>query len=395
VNFSGLPAGVTVVAPGVEQARTFVAKDVREFAVLMSEDYVRKQKPATVGTRTVTVSSYALKKDVARLDQSLDIAVRALQIYNKRYGQYGFDQFKVVEAPMKGGAGGMEYSSMVGIAAMLYGDFGKQLGGMMTTLDLPGADQLLKGLDADAGMDDGGAPKAPAKGAPKAPAGEDGGTGNGLSDMVGGVLAQQKNLMDSLFEVTIAHEVAHQWWAIGVGSDSQRYPFVDESLTNWSAMLYFEDRYGAAKAKEMSDLHLNTSFSMGVMLGGAGDAPANLPTAAYKNNLQYGAVIYGKGALFYTHLRQLVGDQAFFGSLRDYYDKYNDRIAGPRTLHDIMDAHAPAKKAAIDALYTRWIDQAHGTEDIENTSALGGLDLNGILGSILGGGGGAGGLMDQ
>lgn len=380
VSFQGLPDNVTVVSPGRENNRVIRANDVREFAVLMSEDFVSRTKLVPIGARNVQVTSYASRKNASKLNQTLDVTEKALQIYSRRFGAYPFDEFKVVEAPMKGGAGGMEYSSVVGIASMLYGDFNKQLGGMMTTLNLPGADDLLKGLEADAGMD---APAAPKNVPQEAP--EDGTGANAMSDMVGGILGQQKQMFDSLLEVTIAHEVAHQWWAISVGSDSQRYPWVDESLTNWSSMLYMEDRYGKAKAEEMMDLHLKTSYSMGVMLGG-GDAPANLPTSAYTNNLQYGAIIYGKAALFYDKLRELVGDEAYFAALREYYATYRDRLAGPATLHRIVVSKAPAKQARIDALYRRWIEEKHGQEDIGSSSALGGLDLNGMLGNLLGGG---------
>ena len=215
---------------------------------------------------------------------------------------------------------------------------GKELGGLMTSLNLPGADELLKSLGDDkAGTD-----------------------GNAMTGMLGGILGQQKQMLDTMLETTVAHEVAHQWWAIGVGSDSQKHPFVDESLTNWSAMLYYEDRYGKARAAQMSDLNLNTSFSMGAMLGG-GDKPANLPTAAYANNLQYGAVVYGKGALFYAKLRALTGDAAFFDALRTYYARFDNKLAGPGDLKAIMIAKSPAKRAQIEALYTRWVDEAHGT----------------------------------
>ena len=374
----GVPANYTVAAPGqvtrgADGRAQIVANDVRECAVLMSSDYVSKSKIFDVAGKPVRVEALARRESAAKIDQTLDVAGRALQIYAKRFGPYQFDHFKVVEAPMKSGAGGMEYSGMTGIASGLYGDMGAQLGGMMSSLSIPGADELLKSLGDDT-LGGGAAPNENT---------DDNNPANGALDMVGGILGQQKEMLDSLMETTVAHEVAHQWWAIGVGSDSQKHPFVDESLTNWSAMLYYEDRYGKARAQQMSDLNLNTSFSMGAMLGG-GDKPANLPTAAYTNNLQYGAVIYGKGALYYDKLRALVGDAAFFGALREYYARFDDKLAGPQDLKAIMIQKAPSKKAQIEALYTRWIDQAHGKEDIGG-GMMGGMDLGDLLGGAMGG----------
>ena len=381
----GVPKNMVVAAPGsvtrgADGRAQIVADNVRECAILLSDEYLTKSKTFDVGGKPVRVEGFARRESAAKLDQSIEIAGRALQVFAKRFGPYRFDSFKVVEAPMKSGAGGMEYSGMTGIASGLYGDMGAQLNGMMSSLSLPGADKLLESLGDDTMMGGG-----------AATADEDGGAGDAAGaamGMLGGVLGQQKEMFDSLLETTIAHEVAHQWWAIGVGSDSQKHPFVDESLTNWSSMLYYEDRYGKEKAQQMSDLNLNTSFSMGAMLGG-GDKPANLPTAAYTNNLQYGAVIYGKGALYYDKLRALTGDEAFFGALRDYYAQYGDKLAGPQDLKAIVIQKAPTKRAQIEALATRWIDEAHGQEDIKG-GMLGGMDLggllNGALGGLLGGG---------
>jgi hypothetical protein len=77
-----------------------------------------------------------------------------------------------------------------------------------------------------------------------------------------------------------------------------------------------------------------------------------------------------------------VGDAAFFDGLRDYYVKWNDHIAGPDTLRLAIEARSPAKKAQIGALYKRWIQEAHGQEDIGGGMNL---DIAGMLGGILGG----------
>jgi hypothetical protein len=209
---------------------------------------------------------------------------------------------------------------------------------------------------------------------------------NPAQDMLGGMLGQQKAVFDSLLEVTIAHEVAHQWWAMGVGSDAQRAPWQDESLTNYSAMIYFEDRYGKEKAEQMMDMHLRQAYSMGRMLGGT-DAKVNLASNQYANSMQYGAIVYGKGALFYDALRKLVGDEAFFGALREYYADYNGKLAPPNSLVQIMKAKAPTKGEAIQNLYMRWIESTHGDEDIAGGKVQSVEDLlGGLMGGMLGGG---------
>jgi hypothetical protein len=139
----------------------------------------------------------------------------------------------------------------------------------------------------------------------------------------------------------------------------------------------------------MRDLHLKTAYSAGRMLAGK-DAPANLAAAAYAGNLQYAAVVYGKGALYYDALRRTVGDKIFFESLREYYRRYSGRIAGPRSLLEITEAKAP--QAGVEALYRRWIEETHGDEDVGNGNLMG---IGDLLQKLLQGLGNAQGRPDQ
>jgi aminopeptidase N len=257
-----------------------------------------------IAGKPIRVSAYVTKAHEAKADKVLDIATKALETYSKRFGPYPYDSFKVVEGPMRGGAGGMEYSGLVSIASFLFDDMDKQFGQLAGALGVGDVDKLL----GDLGLNEDGAGEAPKKADADA-------HDNPAQDMLGGMLGQQKAIFDSLLEVTIAHEVAHQWWAMGVGSDAQRAPWQDESLTNYSAMIYFEDRYGKEKAEQMMDMHLRQAYSMGRMLGSP-DAKVNLATDQYVNSMQYGAIVYCKGAIYYDVLRKLVGDDAFFGALR-------------------------------------------------------------------------------
>ncbi len=342
---------VVIAAPDVRwvsaSANTsiHVTETTRDFPIMLSDQYKTKSKTFDVAGKQVEVEAFTTRANAAKTDQAIDIAGHALQIYAKRFGPYNYSTFTVAEAPIRGGAGGMEYSGMTGIASMLYGDLGAQLGGLANMFG----------------------------------GGSSGQSSTGNSPL-GDVMAKQKAILDSLFEETIAHEVGHQWWAIGVGSDSQRAPWLDESLTNYSSMIYWEDRYGKARAQEMSDAHLKSSYAFARMLGTT-DARADLKTSAYTNELQYGAVVYGKGALFYGAMRKLLGDDRFFASLREYYTKFNGKLADGNNLRDVFKSQAPDKAAQIDALYARWIEGAHGDDDITDGKVM---TMGDLLGGMLG-----------
>ena len=57
-----------------------------------------------------------------------------------------------------------------------------------------------------------------------------------------------------LLEYVIAHETAHQWWYSVIGNDEVDEPWLDEALTEYSTILYFENKYG----KEMSQKLIQT-----------------------------------------------------------------------------------------------------------------------------------------
>ena len=361
VATTGTVNGQDATAAAGQRLVTATAMGARDLAVLMSEDFAHAEKVYGTGQNSVRVEGFVLRKNESQLERAIDVAGRAIQIYSQRFGPYPNNNFKVVEGPIRGGAGGMEFTGLTSVASMLFQDWSKTLGGLAGGQGLGSLDSLLAALT--------GSPSgSTARGQSPPPNAR----GNPGTDLLGSLLGSQMEMLQSLFEMTIAHEVAHQWWAIAVGSDSQRSPFVDESLTNYSALLYFEDRYGKPTAEKMRDLHLKTAYSAGRMLSGK-DAPANLAAASYAGDLQYAAVVYGKGALYYDALRRTVGDGIFFESLREYYRRYSGRIAGPRSLLEIVEAKAP--QAGVEALYRRWIEEAHGDEDVGTGNLAGVGDI--------------------
>lgn len=328
-----VPDGVRVVASGIEDpplvvgSRTEVrvrAAFVREFAFAASPRFVHRDR--AVGG--VTVRSWFLDGDGAAGDRALDAAAHALALFERRFGPYPWTELDVVEAPLVGGAGGVELGAMVLVANMLYRPVGA------------------------------------------------GGQGDLLGSLMGGGgAAALEQRRESMLELTTAHEVAHQWWHGIVGSDSREHPFQDEALAQYSAMLYVLERHGAARAERETRDQVTAGYHMMRLMGRA-DAPADQPVGAFADTLTYGGIVYGKAPHLYPALRRLVGDRAFFAALRAHVAEHRFRTAPPRALYARM-ARGP-RAAQVNALVARWLDETHGDDD------LGPPDL----GRMLGGAGG-------
>jgi aminopeptidase N len=161
----------------------------------------------------------------------------------------------------------------------------------------------------------------------------------------------------------VVHEVAHQWWNAVVGSNSKKHPYIDEAMANYSAILYFEHYYGRKAAEQQMSMQMKVNYQIHRLLGGQ-DKPVLLPASSFEGPLEYSAIVYGKGALYFDQLRSLMGHNPFLAAVKTYYDDYWFEIAEPEDFKKIAQRKAPAKTKAIEALFQRWMNGVHGDQDI-------------------------------
>lgn len=151
------------------------------------------------------------------------------------------------------------------------------------------------------------------------------------------------------FELATVHEVAHQWWYSLVGNDQLDEPWLDESLTQYASMLYYEHRYGEAEAAAVRESFFEAPYQR--LDPEQRKMPIGLPVAAYSSNL-YSAIVYGKGPLFFHEVRLLVGEESFERILQDYYQQFRYDIAYPQ---DLVETIERTSGQQIDALYKEWV----------------------------------------
>ncbi len=152
-----------------------------------------------------------------------------------------------------------------------------------------------------------------------------------------------------MLDEVVAHEVAHQWWYNLVGNDVIDEPWLDEALTTYSSLLYFEannaDRYDEAIA--------GNQFQYDNLVAGGFDAPVSGGLDLYEDKpVAYGALVYGKGALFFNQLRQEIGDEAFFAALQNYYADQKYGISSPDVLQSAFEAEAGQ---SLSEFFTQWL----------------------------------------
>ena len=163
------------------------------------------------------------------------------------------------------------------------------------------------------------------------------------------VIAQRLYAGSSSSEWVVAHEVAHQWWYNVVGNDQVDEPWLDEALTQYATVLYFEDRYGKAAAASALQAGIQDRWE-GAREAGR-DRPVVGPVAGFAPE-DYGPIVYGKGPLFFHHLREEVGDVPFDHILRSYFEEYRYKIATGESFLAVAERFSSRD---VDALYRQWI----------------------------------------
>lgn len=301
---------------------TYAIGPARDFTVFAAKGYEKSE--ATVGE--VVIESHYLGSDAETGKKVLKIAKDTLVELQKRLGPYPYRTLRVVEARLTAGAGGMEFPGLVTIARSLY--TGTQ--DPLSAFGLPGYAK---------------------------------------SPLFQAMTQSLKPMLEQTLEFSVAHEVAHQWFAMLVGSDPIEEPIADEPLTQHVALLALEWKHGRGYADELRKMQLKTGYQMHRMSGGK-DGVAQRPTRDFESNQEYAAVVYGKAPLYFDEVRKLLGEAAWTKALKTYVEDNRWKTVRADTLTQQVCKANPAKAKTIELLRKHWWEEKHGDADLGTQSDL-------------------------
>ncbi len=155
----------------------------------------------------------------------------------------------------------------------------------------------------------------------------------------------------------IVHEVAHQWWYGIVGNNEYQYGWLDEGLTEYSTLLFYEEN--PQYSVDVHELIKNTNNSFVTFVDiyekvfGSSDTSMNRALNQYNNESEYVYVAYVKGMLIFDNIREVIGDEKFFASLQTYFTNNKFKIATPEHL---ISAFEKASNMPLGEIFSSWID---------------------------------------
>ena len=290
-----------------ETEKVYAATSLRDFAVIASRN-LRTEQTVVGDTRLVSVFLPEHERTGKRV---LAAAAKALEIFTARFGSPPFKSITVTEAPLVAGLGSTEFTGLNVIASAFYVDF-----------DSPAMRNLPE------------------------------------------IIREQRPSVEESLEWTVSHLIAHQWWGAAVGNDPAREPVLDEGLTSWSALLYYNQVHDEQQAKAVLNDQLVGVYRVYRTFGGD-DMDANRPSRDYRNSLQYAAIVSTKGALMFVELRRMLGEERFFAALQSYYQANLFEVAELDDLRGAFMAEAPIEqRRAVARTFNRWLASKRGDEDI-------------------------------
>jgi hypothetical protein len=147
----------------------------------------------------------------------------------------------------------------------------------------------------------------------------------------------------------LAHEAAHQWWGQGTAPANYRERWLSEAWAQYAAALWLRERVGEGAFRSMMDRMARWAqrhdaagpIHLGQRLGHLKQDPRI-----------FRAVVYDKGAWVLHMLRGLVGDEAFFGGVHAFLQRFRYAKAGTE---DFRAALEEASGRDLRPYFESWI----------------------------------------
>lgn len=155
----------------------------------------------------------------------------------------------------------------------------------------------------------------------------------------------------------IVHEIAHQWWYGIVGNDEYSYGWLDEGLTEYSTILFYEENpsYGV----DTKELIKNTTNSFVTFVDvytkvfGEVDTSMNRRLNEYTNESEYVYIAYVKGMLIFDSLEEILGHDKFIKCLQCYF---KDNKFGVSTPDALITSFEKASGSELSSFFESWIN---------------------------------------
>ncbi len=146
-------------------------------------------------------------------------------------------------------------------------------------------------------------------------------------------------------ENCLCHEIGHQWFMGIVGSNSGAEPWLDESVTSYTELVYYEYLGGKVfddhvagyrrMDRDLSEVDRDKEREEGILEENISPY-LDVPYSNFPTDLYYTAYIYDTGKAFCYQLEEACGREEFHGVLRAYVHRYAFKNATTKDFLEVL-----------------------------------------------------------
>jgi len=151
-----------------------------------------------------------------------------------------------------------------------------------------------------------------------------------------------------ILSTSLGHEIAHCWWGNGVYVDYESGNW-SEGLTTYVSDYLYKEMESPAEAR---NYRLQALRNYTTLVPPAKDLP--LSRFISRTDTITKAVGYDKGAMVFHMLRRLIGEDAFWGALRDIY---RDRVFQAASWDDLRQAFEKRSGQFLGDFFEQWVNR--------------------------------------
>ena len=155
----------------------------------------------------------------------------------------------------------------------------------------------------------------------------------------------------------IVHEIAHQWWYGIIGNNEFNYGWLDEGLTEYSTILFYNENPSYnVNTKELIKNTTNsyvTFVDVYTKVFNSVDTSMNRKLNEYNNESEYVYIAYVKGMLMFDSIKDVLGKDKFIKCLQTYFEDNKFKIATPDSLIEVFCKGA---KCNLRPVFESWIN---------------------------------------
>ncbi len=162
------------------------------------------------------------------------------------------------------------------------------------------------------------------------------------------VIGDMSNEFD--LDITIAHEVGHNWFYGILASNERDHPGMDEGLNSFYEMRYMRAKYPDKKISDLIGIDENLNLfgvnkvaywrekEMAYFISAKSrtDQPIEIPSQDF-TEFNYGSIVYSKTPVVFDYLMDYMGEDNLDKAMKFYYEQFKFKHPSPKDLSKTLN----------------------------------------------------------